>query len=878
MVRLYRLLLYAYPPSLRRAHGAEMTTAFAEAWQAARAGGVAGRAGLCLRLCLDFVRCWPAAWRDGRPSPRKGFLMSAPLLMTTRFALRLLRRHPASTVATLVTLTLAIGLNTAVFSVVHAVLLEPLPYAQPDRLVRLWEHNVPRQQDRNVVGPANFLEWRDRATSFSGMAAFGERRATLTGDGTPEEVPAIGSTWNLFEVLGVRPAHGRAFTPADADATAAPVAYLGWGLWQRRYGGDEAVVGRTVTINGRPTEIIGILPSGFTFFGDSPDGWQPLAIPEAARIPRGRSLQVVARLAPGVSIEAAGAEMDTIGEALRAQWKDFNAGWHIRVVGLLDDMVGPTRPVLYLLLAAVGVVLLVGCANTANLLLARAADRRRELAVRTAVGASRRDLLSQLLIEGLVLAALGAVGGIALATAALRLFAARVAELLDVPRLGEAALDPTVLLFTLGLMGLCAVLFSVLPALHLDDRSGAGLVGDGRAPTGTRRDQRLRQSLVVAQLALAVVLVVTGGLVAKSLSRLTAVDPGFNPDGVLTFSVSLPPIRYTTPDTVRFFDTLAAQLATVPGVIRVGGTPWLPFSGFGGATSFTVVGEPEPAAADRPVADIRPVLDGYFDVMGLELRAGRLFEPTENREPRRVVVVNETLARELFPNHSPLGRRLKVNWGPTPGEDEIVGVISDSKLQSLTTETRPMIYYPFAASPNSGMTMVIKTADAPLGLARAMEDTVRTLDADLPVTRLRSMEQVMGLAVATPSVTSWLVVSFAGLTLILALVGIAGLQAATVASRVPEFGVRLALGATPAGLRRFVLSQGAVLIVIGLGLGIVLSAIVTRVAARQLYDVSATDPMVFLGAIALVSALSLLAADIPARRATHVDPASVLRQ
>lgn len=804
--------------------------------------------------------------------------MPTPLLLTTRFALRLLRRHPASTVATLVTLTLAIGLNTAVFSVVHAVLLAPLPYAQPDRLVRIWERNIPRQQDRNVVAPANFLEWRDRATSFSAMAAFGERRATLTGEGTPEEVPAIGSTWNLFDVLGVSPARGRAFTSADGDGNAAPVAYVGWGLWQRRYGGDEAVVGRTMTINGRPTEIVGVLPEGFTFFGDTPEVWQPLAIPEAARIPRGRSLQVVARLAPGVSIEAAGAEMDSISETLRTQWKDFNAGWDVRVVGLIDDMVGPTRPVLYLLLAAVGVVLLVGCANTANLLLARAADRRRELAVRTAVGASRRHLIGQLLIEGLVLAALGAAGGITLATVTLRLFATRVADLLDVPRLGEAGLHPLVLLFTLGLMGLCAVVFSVLPALHLDDRSGAGLVGDGRAPTGSRRDRRVRQSLVVAQLALAVVLVVTGGLVAKSLSRLTALDPGFTPDGVLTFSVTLPAVRYTPAETVRFFDALATRMAAAPGVVRVGGTPWLPFSGFGGATSFTVVGEPEPAAADRPVADIRPVLDGYFDVLGLALRAGRLFDPIENREPRRVILINETLARELFRGGNPIGRRLRVNWGPAPAEDEIVGVVSDSKLQSLTTETRPMIYYPFAASPNSGMTLVVKTAGAPLGLASTMEGIVRALDPDLPVTRVRTMEQVMGLAVATPVVTSWLVVSFAGLTLVLALVGIAGLQAAAVASRLPEFGVRLALGETPAGLRRFVLSQGAVLIGLGLGLGTGLSVVVTRVAARQLYDVSATDPTVFLAAIALVSALSLIAADIPARRATRVDPASVLRQ
>lgn len=802
--------------------------------------------------------------------------MSTPFWLHVKFALRLLTRHPASAAATVLTLALAIGLNTAVFSVVHSVLLEPLPYPQPDRLVRIWEHNVPRNQNRNVVSPANFLEWRERARSFTAMAAFGERNATITGDGAPEEVPAIGGTWNLFDVLAVTPAYGRPLAAADADAGASPVALMSWSLWQRRYGGDTSVVGRTLSINGRPTEIVGILPERFTFFGDAPEIWMPLAIPEAARIPRGRSLQVVARLAPGASVAAANAEMATVGDALRQQWKDFNAGWDIRVVGALDDMVGATRPVLYLLLAAVGVVLLVGCANTANLLLARAADRRRELAVRSAVGASKRDLLWQLLVEGLVLAGLGAMSGIALAVLALRLFATRVAEMLDVPRLGDAGLHPAVLLFSLALMGICALVFSVLPALHLDATASSGLISEGRAPSGTRRDQRVRQGLVIAQLALAVVLVVAGGLVARSLSKLAAVDPGFDPRGVLTFSVSLPSLTYDSARVVPFFDTLATRLAALPGVTRAGGITWLPFTGFGGATSFTVVGEPPPNAADRPVADIRPVTDGYFDTIGLSLRQGRLFTPAENREPRRVIVINETLARML--GEGPvLGRRLAVNWGAAPGEDEIIGVVEDSKLGSLTTPTRPMVYYPLAASPLGFMTMVVKTEGAPLSLARPVELAVRALDPNLPVTRVRTMEQIMDRAVATPAVTSWLVMSFAVLTLVLALVGIAGLQAATVAARIPEFGVRLALGATPGGLRWYVLSRGAVVIAIGLGAGLVLAGFVTRLAARQLYDVTATDPLVFLSALVIVAVLSLVASDIPARRATRVDPASVLR-
>ena len=875
MVRVYRLLLYAYPPGLRRAHGREMAAAFADAWTVARAKGVIASSRLLVTLLLDFVRCWPAAWQSPAPS-RKAPFMSSTLWLHVKFALRILVRHPASSIATILTLALAIGLNTAVFSVVHAVLLQPLPYPEADGLVRVWEHNFPRNQMRNSVSAANFLEWRDRAKSFSGMSAFAERRATLTGDGAPEEVPAIGSTWDLFDVLKVPPARGRGFTAADAEQGAAPVALMSWALWQRRYGGDPQLVGRKLWINARATEIIGVLPEDFTFFGTEPEIYAPLTIPATARIPVGRSLRVVARLAPGVSTQQAGAEMSAISSALRDQWKEFNAGWGSRVVGVLDDMVGPTRPVLYLLLAAVGLVLLIGCANTANLLLARAAERRRELAVRAAIGASKRDLFRQLLTEGLVLSGLGAFAGVVFAMLAIRLSATQIAEFLAVPRLGDAHLNPMVLLFTLGLMGLCALGFSLLPGLHLDSADSSGLVGSARGATGTRRDQRVRQTLVVVQLAFAVVLVVASGLVARSLGKLTSVDTGFDPHGVLTFSVSLPAAKYPTAETVRFFDTLSDKLATLPGVTRAGGIAWLPFSGPGSATSFTIVGEPRPAAADLPIAEIRPVTDGYFETMRLSVREGRVFSPFENREARPVIVINETLAR-MFSAGSPVGRRLVVEWAEKPGEDEIIGVVADSKLVSLTVPTRPTVYYPLAASPSRAMAMIVRSGAAPLSLARAVEDTVHNLDADLPVTRVRTMEQVMGLAVATPSVTSWLVGSFALLALILALVGIAGLQAATVAARIPEFGIRLAMGATPAGLRWFVLSRAAILIAIGLSAGAVLAAFVGRLTAGQLYGVTGMDPMVFLTAIVVVTVLALLASDIPARRVTRVDTARVLR-
>jgi putative ABC transport system permease protein len=878
---LYRILLLAYPASLRRQHGDEMRAAVAQACAEAKKQGSGATARLFGRLLADFFVSLPGAWR-ARPrrtvsSSLEITAMPTAVFSQIRYAGRLLLAHRSSTAATLVTLALTIGLNTAVFSVVHAVVMAPLPYPAPDRLVRIWERQETRNVDRNVVAPANFLAWQDRATSFESMAAYGRRTVTLTGDGAAEDVEAVAGTWNLFDVIDVQPSMGRRFSAADAVVGSEQAVLISTSLWQRRYGSDPNIANRVITANGLPARVAGVLPAGFEFLGDSADVWIAFQVPASARQPRGRSWQVIARLKSGTTLASADAEMQTINAALRREWADFNAGWGVSVVDAREDLVGPAGPVLMLLLGAVGVVLLVGCANTANLLLAQAAQRRRELAVRAALGATRGDLMRQLLIEGIVLAGAGTVAGLLVALVALRGLAATVATSLDVPRLASASLHPAVLGFSLGLLVVCAVLFSVLPALHLPPgRLTMGLAAGGRWSTGDRADRRMRQTLVVCQLALAVALVVVGGLVATSLSRLTSVQPGFDQEGVLTLQVSVPSAKYNNAATVRFFNEVVDELQHLPGVEEAGAVTWLPFGGSGGATSFTVIGHPPVDAAHRPVADIRPVTPGYFGALRVPVRQGRLFTAAESRNGSRVVLVNETLARQMFGNASAVGQRLAVSWG-SGGPDEVIGVVGDVRHNSLSAPVRPMVYYPVGTSAIGFMTFVVRSSIDPSALGRSAEAIIHARDRDLPVTRLQTMQAVLARSVAAPSVTSWLVVGFAALSLLLSLVGIAGLQAATVAARTPEFGVRLALGATPARIRRLVLAQASRLIAAGLGMGLVVAGLVSRVAARELYGVTALEPATYVSAAAVVVLFALLAADIPARRATRVNPAHTLR-
>lgn len=878
MIRFYKLLLLAYPPSLRREFGAEMVAAVIAASGAARARGWRARARMCQRLMADWFVSLPAAWR-GRQLPSRRNEEKDAMLITTirelRLAIRVLWNSRWSTAATILTMALAIGATTAVYSVVHAVVLRPLPYAEPNRLVSIWEHNVVRDQRRNPISPANFFEWRDRAKSFSSLAAFVDSVVPVTGDGPAEELTLKYVSWNLFDLLGVRPALGRVFQESDSDASAPRKALISWQLWQRRYNGDPAIVGRSLALGGNAIEVIGVLPASFRLRGENADVWWQIRYSAAQRQPFGRGWYAIGRLQPGVSVEVARAELNTIAGQLEQQWPAFDTGWRVTVASMQEGMTGDVRMPLLLMLAAVGVVLFAGVANTANLLLARASARRREMAVRGAMGATRWHILRQLLAEGLTLAALGAGGGLLLAYGALRLLA-RFGDRLDIPRIADASLDGSVLAVLLATTTICAAVFSLVPAIHASRQDlAAPLAGGGRWSTGNRRERRARGGIVIAQVACAVVLVIGGGMVTRSLIRLVSIPPGFDPR-TYTFSLSLPDTKYGTDGApMRFYGQLMARLRTLPGVDAAGYITFLPFKGMGTATGFVRADQPPPPPGQAPVADIRPVDEGYFDAMRIRLLRGRAFTAADVSLGQKICVISNSAAREVFGDESPIGKWLNIDLNGGP--DQIIGVVDDVRLSSLKTRPRPMIYYPFGRFPLGFVSAVIRSSLDDRTLKASAEAIVRDLDRDIPVTDAQRMGDLVTASVASPAAAAQLAGGFGLVALVLCVIGVASLLAAMVANRISEFGVRLALGASRRQIRGLVLREGATLIGAGLLFGGGMSFFATRALSRWLFDVQPFDPLSYIGGLAIIALLGVIAADVPARRATRVNPVDTLR-
>jgi len=878
MIRLYKILLLAYPPSLRREFGAEMVATVEAAWLSARERGWPARGRLGRRLITDWLQSLPSAWR-GRPAPAKRHEKRDPMLTTMfrelRLAARVLWHSRWSTAATILTLSLAIGATTAVYSVVHAVVLRPLPYADPDGLVSIWEHNVVRDQRRNPIAPANFLEWRDRAQSFSGIAGFVDSVVPVTGDGPAEELTLKYVSWNLFDLLGVQPALGRAFRESDSLDNAPRKALISWRFWQRRYNGDPAIVGRSLMLGGDRVEVVGVLPADFRLSGENADVWWQIRYSAAQRQPTGRGWFAVARLRPGVTVSTARAEMNAIAEQLQQQWPAFDTGWRVTVLSMQEGMTGDVRLPLLLMLVAVGIVLVAGAANTVNLLLARASARQREMAVRSALGATRWHVIRQLFAEGLMLAAGGVGGGLLLANGALSLLG-RFGERLGIARITDASLDTSVLAVALGIMVACVAVFSLVPAMHASRRDLAGpLSNGGRWTTGHRRDRRIRELLVIAQVACAVVLVIGGGMITRSLVRLVSVDPGFD-QRAYTFSVSLPGTKYGAEGApMRFYEQVMSRLRATPGVDAAGYMTFLPFKGMGTATGFTRADQPPPPAGQAPVADIRPVDEGYFDTMRIRVTHGRAFTVDEVRQGQKVCVISAAAARQVFGDENPIGKWLNVNLNGGP--DQIVGVVGDVRHSSLKTPPRPMIYYPFGRFPLGFMSAVIRGSLDDRTMRASAEEIIRDLDRDIPVTDAQRMGNLVNVSVASPTAAAELIGGFGILAMVLCLVGVASLLAAMVANRLSEFGVRLALGATPRQIRGLVLRQGAVLISSGLVVGGLIALFASRALARVLFEVQPVEPVIYAGALVVISLLGLAAADIPARRATRADPADSLR-
>ncbi|MCC7034431.1 MAG: ABC transporter permease [Acidobacteria bacterium] len=794
-----------------------------------------------------------------------------------RYALRLLGRAPVFTISTILVVALGLGATTAVFSLVYALLLKPLPYANADRLVVVWEHNVVRNRPTNVINAANFLAWKERNRTFEDMAIFSPMRVNLTGSGEPEELDAMVVSASLLSMVGAPPMMGRVFSTGEDLEGASPVALISEGLWTRRFGRRADILGQSVTLSERQATIVGVLPATFEVLGQRADVWRPLILTPAQRAFRGRGFLALGLLAPGVTRDQAQADMAGVAEGLVREQPDFNSGWTVNVVPLRTQLTSDVRPALYVLMGAVMAVLLIVCANLANLLLARATTRAREMAVRAALGAGAARLSRQLLTEVAVLIAAGGVAGLLLASWLQSLIVTTARAQAPVPLLGEVVLDGAVVGFAAGATAVTALLCALAPIWTLRGASLVTALRDGGRGTTEVAHGRLRASLVVAEVTLAVALLAGAGLLVRSVLALQAVDPGFDPSRVLTMQVIL---SATSPDdaprVARFHQEAVDRLRSIPGVRQAAGTVFLPLAGQGSATSFWMADRPEPAAADRPVAEIRPVTPGYFETMGIPRLAGRDFDAGDTPDRPLVAVVNETFARRFSSGENPIGRRLTYSWDK-PTTVEVVGVVGDVRLTTLDGEVRATVYLPNAQRTIPMMTYALRTEGDPLTVAGAAIEAVRALAPNQPVSRVRALNEVVGQSLARPRIASTALLVFAAVALLLAAIGVYGVIAYSVSQRWTEFGVRLALGASPGAIRGMVVRRGLGLVLLGLALGLAAALPLARALESQLFGVRPFDWPTYGLVAAVMGLVGLAASWIPALRATRMDPAAALR-
>ena len=793
------------------------------------------------------------------------------------YALRRLAHAPGFAVVAVATLALGIGANSAIFSVVDAVLLRPLPFPAPDRLVMVsqtWEGKP------TVYSPQNFLDLGAAARSFESLAAFDTGGITLTGQGAPARLEGAFVSAGFFDVLGARPVLGRGFAAGENEPGRNKVAVLGHALWRERFAGDPGVVGGTIHLNREPHVVVGVAPASLAH----PAGAQVWTPMEYDAVFRSHSrgawyLTVLGRLKPGVAVEAARDEVGMIAARLAREYPAQNEGVGATVRPLHQAMVGPSRTALLVLLGAVGLVLLIACVNVANLLLARAAARETELAVRAALGAGRRRLVRQLVTECLMLAALGGVAGVLLASASLGSLLALDPQ--GVPRLEEVRIDRSVMAFAAGLSLLTGLLFGLFPAWHATAgptaqtlrEGGRGLAGGG---------QRLRGGLVVAQMALAMTLLAGAGLLLRSFDRLRRVDPGFRPESALTFRLALPDGAYA--EEARrsaFFTELLSRLEALPGVRAAGAVMGVPLGGLSYVLSFEVEGRPKLPPAQQPSMQVRVATPGYLETMGIPVRRGRSLQPQDTAGAPAVVVLSETAVRRFFPDEDPLGKRIVVGWrrpeGLPPAGGEVVGVVGDVKELGLDQSDPPEVYIPYAQLPTSAMDVVLRTGVAPLSLTRSVSAAVARLDPELPVARLQTLDAIVARSVSEPRFYMLLLGAFAAMAVSLAALGIFGVMSYAVVQRRREIGVRVALGANPRDVLGMVLRQALLLALAGVGLGLLGALAFSRVIASLLFRLSPTDPMTLAAVGLVLTAVALLASYLPARRATRVDPLSALR-
>ena len=818
----------------------------------------------------------------------RGGGMLETLWQDLRYGARMLLKHPGFTFIAVLTLALGIGVNTALFSVVNAVLLRPLPYAEPGRLAQLYEANAQQGYDRFAFSLANFVDHRDQQTGFEQMAAYFRRDANLTGAGEPERVQVAVVSASFFPLLRVQPLLGRGFLTEEETLGKHRVAVLSHGLWQRRFGADPGILNHTVTLGGNAYTVVGVLPAHFQFpdpFGNNPlsdaapkvDLLTPLAYDPKNLGDRGSHfLMVLARLRPGVELAQARTEQRAIAGRLEEQYPDRNKGWTVDVYALQDEVVRYVRSALLLLLAAVAFVLLIACANVSNLLLARAAARQKEMAIRLALGAPRARLLRQLLTESLLLALVGSAAGLALAYWVMRAFISFSPA--NVPRTDEIRLDDMALLFTFGITLLTSVAFGLLPALQASKPDVNTTLKEAGRQAGNRAGRpRTRSLLVVAEVALSLLLLIGAGLMIRTFISFQRVNPGFRTDNLLTMKLALPVKKYPEPQQqAAFYQQVIERVRALPGVQGVGAVSDLPMVE-GGFFAFIIEGRASANAQDDPSAVWRAINPDYFRTMGIGLRRGREFTEHDQPGAAEVIVINETMAARFWPGEDPIGKRVQIyDSEPMPWR-EIVGVVNDTKEAGLDAPTRPEIYVPFSQRPRAAMTLIAHTTAGPEQLADAMRAAVRAVDPVQPVYRVSTMEQFFSAQVAAPRATMFLMGALAGAALLLSAVGIYGVVAYAVTQRTHEIGIRMALGATRLDVLRLVVGQGMSLTLLGEVIGLAGAFALTRLMTSLLFGVSATDPATFTVIALLLAGVALLACYIPARRATKVDPLVALR-
>jgi len=811
------------------------------------------------------------------------------LAQDIRYGLRTLRKSPGFTAVAVLTLALGIGANTAIFSVVDAVLLKPLPYQESNRLVAVWEHTAQEPSKPNVVAPRNFLDWQEQNHVFQDMAYLADSRSNLTGIGQPQQIAEEDVSANFFDILGAKFALGHGFTAANGMKGNDDVVVLSYGLWRDQFAADPAVVGKTIELNGTKCEILGVASPDFDSFiargsltGTHPQLWTPFVFPQSfySHTNVGRFLSVIARLKSGVTLPQAQAQMHVLASAMSQKFPDYDANWGVTVVPIREEISGSIRPALLILLGAVGFVLLIACANVASLQLSRAAGRTREIAVRTALGASRWRVARQLLAESLLLAAVGGGLGIFLALWGVNvLLQASPQNLLD---LSSVSVDPRILVFAIFVTLLAACLFGFLPSyIAAHSQIASALQESTRGASASRHSRAIRNVFVVGEIALALILLAGSGLLIQSFIRLIRVDPGFDADHLLSFKLSLPTKKYKD-DAARmaFFTTLFDKVRQIPGVRSVSDENLPPFSLFsaeGVATDVILPGQESLPESQRPDTAVRVIGPGYFRTMEIPVVAGRTFSPAELAAEKHVVIINNTFAQKYFAGANPVGQKITIDMKDTNVPSEIIGIVGDVHGADLSAKPWATVYWPYPELAYDSMTILVRTGTAPLSIVPSIREIVAGMDREEPIANIATMDQLITDSVARSRFMMFLLGLFAALALILASIGIYGVMSYAVSQRTNEIGIRMALGAQRRDILRLVLGHGSRLAIIGVAIGIGTALLLTRLMVSLLFSVSATDPATFSAVAVLLLLVALIACYIPARRAMKVDPMVALR-